>query len=147
MPVLVSECASVNAPMHVTLEWPEDNIRTNKAISKCRVCFKVLPMVHHRLTQVCHRQYLLFVFDFVALRKGLDVGGHGLLHLLHTLQTSAMINKQCSRPTIMSQSHLEFQSLEFVRYVGLSLCTHLLPSPLLDTTDLLADVHFCVGLS
>jgi hypothetical protein len=45
------------------------------------------------------------------------------------------------RHTILPKIHLQFQRLELVGDVGLDLPTHLLPRPLLDSVELLVDVH------
>lgn len=58
-------------------------MRTDKAVSKLRVWLEVLAMMHHGLAQVANRQHLLLVVCIIALRKGLDVDGRGLVQLLH----------------------------------------------------------------
>jgi hypothetical protein len=41
----------------------------------------------------------------------------------------------------LAKGHLQLQSLEFVRHVGLDVCAHLLASPLLDSVESLVDIH------
>lgn len=43
--------------------------------------------------------------------------------------------------TVLSQGHLEFEGLEFVRHIGLDIRAHLLSSPLLNSVEALVDIH------
>jgi hypothetical protein len=65
-------------PVNITLATATI-IRTDKTVSKVGIRFKVLAVMYHCLAQISNRQNLLLVFDFVALREGLDVDGHGLV--------------------------------------------------------------------
>ena len=43
--------------------------------------------------------------------------------------------------TLLPQTHLYLQRLEVIRDIGFDLPTHSLPRPLLETTELLVDIH------
>jgi len=43
--------------------------------------------------------------------------------------------------TLMSQIHLHLERLEFVGEAGTGLCAHLFVGPLLETVELLVDIH------
>lgn len=65
-------------------------LRTGQAVAKLRVGLKVLAMRDHGGAQVAARQLLLLVGALCALRDGLDVDGHGPLHLVHACALSAI---------------------------------------------------------
>lgn len=59
-------------------------MHTNKTVPKLGVWFEVLAMGYHCLAQISNWQYLLLIFDFVALGQGFDVDGHRLVQFIHT---------------------------------------------------------------
>src|SRR5690242_7904473 len=102
----------------------ERALHTGQAVAKLRVGLKVLAVRDHGGAQVAARQLLLLVGALCALRDGLDIDGHGPLHLVHACALSAIGScpwyrcctaaAGCRVHTLMAQLHLHLERPELV---------------------------------